>query len=337
MNIKSLIAREQPLYTRVGQQKTPSTLGTNSAVISRSLCLYQCFSLQSIPLKERKVALQLKVMQWSPYSDYSTYIIWHGVQAQVWLWKKISQQAHRRYTTETAHYPAHEQNGIRIIRCIEGFEAQYWQGGTLLNSHWWRAEPDTNAWLKFQRATGQQPTERPLMITNLSMRLKTWKKGETLDQQQTLPIEAWAWKAVILIFLIVAAWIITEIVLLEQQLKKVDVAKTQLSQKINPTLQAKTETNHNQQKAKILASLFNKVTQMEYVDQFLQALSAKKELKIISWIFDGNSLEIVTQSDKLDPSWVVKKITEISWVDTISTSNTSKLGEMKMTIKIKEL
>ena len=337
MNIKSLIAREQPLYTRAGQQIIPSTLGASSAVISRSLCLYQCFSLQSIPLKERKAALRLKVMQWAPYRDYGTYIIWDGVLAQVWLWKQqIRQQVHQSYTVETAHYPVLEQNGMRLLQCAEGFEAQYWQKGVLLNSHWWIAEPNANAWLKFQRATGQQPTEKMPTVTSLGMRLKAWKKGETLNPQQTLPIEIWVWKGIVLIPLIIATWTITETILLKQQLERAEAINTQLSQQINPTLLAKTETTHNQQKAKILASLFNKTTQIEYIDQFLQAFSAKKELRIISWIFAGNSLTIVTQSDTLDPSWVVKKITEIGWVNTISTSNAGRQGQMKMSIKIKE-
>ena len=336
MNIKNLIALEQLLYTRSGQQVIPSALGANSVVASRSLCLYQCFSLETIPVKERKSALQLKVMQWSPYGDYSTYIIWHEAQAQVWLWKKISQQTRQSYTVETAYYPVPEQNEMRILRCMEGFEAQYWQEGTLLNSHWWATEPDINVWLKFQRAAGQQPTEKIPTITSLDMRLKTWKKGETLDQQQTLPLEAWAWKVIILIPIVIATWTMTEIVLLKQQLEKVEIAKAKISQQITPALRVKTETNHNQQKTKILAIFFNKTTQVEYIDQFLQALSIKKELQIVSWNFVNNSLKIVTQSDKLDPSWVVKKITEINWVDTIRTSNTGRAGQMQMTIKIKE-
>ena len=312
-------------------------LATNSAVISRSLCLYQCFSLQSIPLKERKAALELKVIQWSPYSDYGTYIIWHGAQAQVWLWKKICEQVSLNYTSETAHYQALKQDGMRIIRCIEGFEAQYWKKNTLLNSHWWPAEPDANKWLRFQQGTGEQPIEKIPTITSLNMALKTWKKGDTFDKQQTLPLETWVWRAIILIPIIAATWTITEIALLKQQLKKVESEKTNLSRQVNPTLLAKIETNNNQQKIKTLARLFNKTTQVEYIDQFLQVFSVKKELLIISWGFVNNSLEIITQSDKLDPSWVVKKITKIDWVDTVNTNSTVKAGQMKITIKIKDI
>lgn len=335
MNIKKLIAREQPLYTRAGQQMIPSTLGANSAVISRSLCLYRCFLLQNIPLKERKNVLKLKVMQWVPYDDYGTYIVWHEALAQVWVWKKMSQHIGINYSVETAHYPVPEQDGMRILRCIEGFEAQYWKGSMLLNSHWWIIEPDADTWLKFQRTTGQQPIEKTA-ITSLSMELKAWKKGDTLDQQQSMPVEVWAWKAIVVIPVVMMVWIITEIVLLKQHLEKVETTTTQLSQQINPTLLARTETNQNQQKIKILAALFNKPTQMEYIDQFLQALSVKKELQISSWNFDNNNLEIVTQSDKLDPSWVVKKITEINWVDTVSISNTGRPEKIQITIKIKD-
>ncbi len=338
MNIKKIIAREQPLYTRTGQQVIASTLGANSAVISRSLCLYKCFALQNIPLKERNDVLRLKAMQWSPYKDYRTYVIWHEEQVQVWLWKqKTNQQTHQVYTVETAHYPIPEQNGIRILRCIEGFEAQYWQKGVLLNSHWWITEPSENTWLKFQRVVGQQPTGKIPTITSLNMELKTWKKGGSLEQQQTLALESWVWKAIILIPIVIVTWTITEITLLKQQLEKVEIAKAEISQKITPTLQAKTETNQNQQKINILAALFNKTTQIEYIEQFLQVFSIKKELQIISWEFVNNNLTIVIQSDKLDPSWVVKKITEINWVNTISTSNTGRAGQMKITIKIKEL
>jgi hypothetical protein len=117
----------------------------------------------------------------------------------------------------------------------------------------------------------------------------------------------------------------------------VEVAKEQLSRKIKPTLLAKTETYQNQQQTQILAALFNNTTQIEYIDQFFQALSLKKGLEIMSWGFTNHSIDVVIQSDTPpDPSWVVKKITELNWVDTTSTSNTGRVGQMKINIKIKE-
>jgi hypothetical protein len=226
---------------------------------------------------------------------------------------------------------------MRIIHCTEGFEAQYWKEGALLNSHWWVVEPDMAVWLKFQRSSGLQPAEKIPAMTHLSMTLKAWKKGDTFNAQQTLPIEAWAWKAVLFIPIVIATWTTTEIVFLKQQLEQVKVEKEQLSRKIKPTLLAKTETYQNQQQTQILATLFNNTTQIEYIDQFFQALSLKKGLEIMSWGFTNHSIDVVIQSDTPpDPSWVVKKITELNWVDTTSTSNTGRAGQMKINIKIKE-
>lgn len=337
MNIKKIIAREQPLYTRAGQTTIASAFGGSSAVISRSLCLYQCFLLKSIPLKERKSVLLLKVMQWSPYRDYGTYIIWEGTRAQVWLWRQQTRlPEHQSYTVETVHYPILEEKGMRILRCADGVEAQYWQDGTLLNSHWWQTEPSASEWLKFQRASGQRSSEKMPNVISFDMALKPWKKGDTLDSQQALPTESWAWRVIIFIPVIIATWTITEIALLKQQLDKVEKSQIQLSQQIKPTLLEKTETYQNQQKNQILAALFNKTTQVEYINQFLQALAIKKDLRIVSWVLVDNNLKIVIQSDKLDPSRVVKKIAEIDWVDSINTNSTDKSEQMEINIVIKE-
>jgi hypothetical protein len=78
----------------------------------------------------------------------------------VWCWdnNKISadivKQGHnpRNFHTipETLLQPP-ENNGLRLIKCLEGVEGQYWRDAELIACRWWATVPDEQAWVSFQR------------------------------------------------------------------------------------------------------------------------------------------------------------------------------------------
>lgn len=130
-------------------------------MLSRALCLFQRLDLGNVPTRGREDALRLKLRQWSPFPDTAEYVVWRGRQALVWIWDAAWQQARAeasgsrpvRVLPETLLYPP-AADGVRLVRCLEGLEGQYWRDALLWDSHWWPEAPSTAAWWRFQRGCG---------------------------------------------------------------------------------------------------------------------------------------------------------------------------------------
>lgn len=140
--------------------------------MSRGLCRFGRFDLQRLPAGKRASALALQLPAWAPYADPDYAISWRSGefdgQANVWCWDRANVTARLQayglagrafaIVPESALRPS-LGDGVHLLRCIEGFEAQHWRRGELLNSRWWANQPVASAQLAFQRDCGLLPDE----------------------------------------------------------------------------------------------------------------------------------------------------------------------------------
>jgi hypothetical protein len=137
-------------------------------VIARALCRFRYIAFNSLPEQERLGYVRVQLQAWSPFphTDYSLSLGPRG--AMVFAWDKALVEERstlaglatpiQRATPESLLLePLRE--GIRLCRCIDGVEAQVFQGGELVQSRWWPAPPDATEWINFQRSCGRQPLE----------------------------------------------------------------------------------------------------------------------------------------------------------------------------------
>lgn len=115
-----------------------------------------------LPADKRAAALRLQLPEWSPFRSSGYAVGWtpQGV-ALVWCWDQerldaaLAAQGLKPGTLalipESALRPAAEQDGLRLLASLQGFEVQHWQGGELLASRWWPARPTAPELLAFQR------------------------------------------------------------------------------------------------------------------------------------------------------------------------------------------
>lgn len=155
--------------------------GDPELVLARAQCRFGRFDLSRLPENKRASALSLQLQGWSPFSDSDGVVIWSGDgQASVWCWDRAAleqtwQAAANgaklpRIVPETCLYPPASE-GVRLLACLDGIEAQHWVAGQLRASRWWAAPPGTAELLAFQRDCGlaldQQrellPLESPAM------------------------------------------------------------------------------------------------------------------------------------------------------------------------------
>lgn len=160
-------------------------------MLSRALCRFNRFDLSRLPAGKRKAALALQLPQWSPYPDSSYAIVWQNGCASVWCWdnSRIGAEIQKHGKTPKSQQKTPEtllraplQSGLRLLKCLDGVEGQYWQDAQLVASRWWPQRPDQHAWLSFQRDCGVVPEQQEPTGTlqDLPLLPQPWGKIGTL-------------------------------------------------------------------------------------------------------------------------------------------------------------
>lgn len=108
-------------------------------IVSRSLCLYYCWDLKSVPHSRRPKALQQQVSLHSPFLLPGYQVRWKGAVAQTWIWDQERLQSRLpthfqgNIIPESLLSPETE-DGERWLQGIDGCEWQLWRDGVLAES-----------------------------------------------------------------------------------------------------------------------------------------------------------------------------------------------------------
>ncbi|MGQ2989705.1 MAG: hypothetical protein ACT6RD_00905 [Brevundimonas sp.] len=137
----------------IGRLRTPVVL------LARDLTTFSRFETAGLPRSRRRQAARLHARAASPYLDGASLLVPAGQDFGVWWWdaERVSALVQARWASvrpsirpETlAQPPAADW---RIVALAEGYEAQYWRGGSLHASAWRRERFDIAAWTAFTRA-----------------------------------------------------------------------------------------------------------------------------------------------------------------------------------------
>lgn len=132
-------------------------------VVARSRCRLRWFRLAGIPANERLAALRLQVQAWRPFESTAARlalfgedgfaIAWDGAAAQQQLVANGLTPQRCQFMPETLMQPV-GPDGLRLLRCAEGFEAQCWRDGFLRASRWWAYALTAQDWQEFVHASG---------------------------------------------------------------------------------------------------------------------------------------------------------------------------------------
>jgi hypothetical protein len=163
------------------------------------LCRFNRFDLTRLPAAKRKSALALQLPQWSPYSESGYAITWQDGVASVWCWDNAridaEIQKHGKLPKSQQKIPETLlrmplQAGLRLLKCLDGVEGQYWQDAQLISSRWWPSRPDERAWLSFQRDCGipAEQQEAHSTLQDIPLQVQPWTKigstaGSAADMQ----------------------------------------------------------------------------------------------------------------------------------------------------------
>ena len=127
-----------------------------------SRALYRCkyLPLGQVAAGDRRAVLRNLLLAWAPFDRAEFRVVWQGEAVLALAWDRelvasLLAAAGAASTAvlwpETLMRESMAANGVRLVRCLEGFEAQAWQGGHLHASRWWSEPPaagEAEVWLR---------------------------------------------------------------------------------------------------------------------------------------------------------------------------------------------
>jgi hypothetical protein len=139
------------LHTTNGVREPVGRRGRRYWVVSRALCRFFKVPLAAEAAVSNQLdALALQVARLSPFAETGSHFHFTEDFVSLWLWdlqavrnagEAIGVDVARLWILpETALLPAAEE-GVRLVRTIEGVEAQSWRKGSLVASRRWPALP----------------------------------------------------------------------------------------------------------------------------------------------------------------------------------------------------
>jgi hypothetical protein len=152
---------------------------------------YKSFPLADIPKNQRIAALRMQIRQWNPYAAAGSCVVIEHDTAMVWLWdrQRISdaiaasglQAARVKVIPESLLVPQ-LNDGLRLLKTLDGVEAQVWKSNSLVSSRWWPALPAAAEWIAFQRDAGMaQHAELPAGAQPAPLLAEPWAKAASLE------------------------------------------------------------------------------------------------------------------------------------------------------------
>lgn len=133
----------------------------------RRLVKHTVFNIpEQLTGRKRRSALQLKIDAWSPFNSTAYAVAWSRNSASVYAWdsetitERIKELGHDPSACEVLPESFMRQphtHGIRLVKCMNGFEAQSWTEGFLESTRWWADRPAPHEWSLFSRTAGILP------------------------------------------------------------------------------------------------------------------------------------------------------------------------------------
>ncbi len=295
---------------------TPEQRGKNRCewVLCRSVCHYQLWSLTEIPASRRSSVLQLKMQQWSPFSEYDSYQVWQGGQVQVWIWDKQKQQQLLAETgikkasliPETLLRPKATTEVVQLVDSMEGIEGQIWKDGLLVGSRWWPQLPSQTEWEHFQRAHGLPALPQLPSVVEQPLLDRPWGRHTArAGSQWTAVQERFAVLLGIAIFTVFLTWEMVGIFKWKPALTTVRTQIEELTEKMAPILKARNQAMTDKQLIESQLALNPYPSQIELMTQVIEKLPGP-EAKLLEWDYQTGVLSFTVEVNQPDPTFYVK-------------------------------
>lgn len=171
-----------------------------AVTLSRALCRFKLYrAAPGLSRTQIARAAHTFVEAHVPFADTGVFLLWSPHGAEIWYWDKAQIAAAAGAAPLKVSGPEslfrEPGEGWRILACVEGYEAQYWEHGGLVASTWRRQAFSPQQWAAFVlgvEASVYEPPEAPPTPTRLQLLTQarwrrrqikpppTWQGAETM-------------------------------------------------------------------------------------------------------------------------------------------------------------
>ena len=151
---QSTLSRSTRLLLESGElaaDPVSNLVGPRDLVLSRALCRYRFYRASAaLTVAQTAKAARLFAEANAPFARTGTLLLRAAGGIGVWYWDRAKLATHepvRDVSPESVWREAGD--GWRIVACVEGNEAQYWESGALIASTWRRQSFSAAQWSAF--------------------------------------------------------------------------------------------------------------------------------------------------------------------------------------------
>ncbi|KRG87097.1 hypothetical protein ABB33_01390 [Stenotrophomonas acidaminiphila] len=275
-------------------------------MVSRGECQYRREDLRALPARKRMQAGKLALARHMPSSSARSYVAWTGGVAHFWFWTAAEADEHnaagqRRWIPETLLLAPPASDGVRLLRLSQGYEAQFWQNGTLASSQWWEQLPAHEAWLRFVRSTGLDPitVQDVPAPTSLPWSNKSWGEASWAQQLMDLLDEKTVWLLLFAILAAGVAWQVFSLLRWQAAGDQLSVRVERLREEVGPLLTAREQAEQALAELEHLSAL--RTPNDDYVLMADVATRLPENSKFASWKREAGKLQVILRSAEADP------------------------------------
>ena len=282
--------------------------------------MYRCHDFANVPKNRRHSALEHQLPVWSPFAATGHYCVWSGNLAMIWFWDadtvsgELPGSAHRkdgahyRIRPETVFLQRHK-DGVRLQRCYEGFEMQYWQQNVLKDSFWSPEPPDEhrlNWFLGRQGIASAEP--RPEFGGTLEAELSANPWGSELTLKEWLEVnERVLVASCVLVLSMILVWQETRFWRIDYLNKAVVDEFSQKQNELEPFLKARNELINLRRKNQKLSEILGTPSQaylMSVVDRAIPNATARFQ----EWHYQQGELRVIVEDAEMNPVEFVRSL-----------------------------
>lgn len=301
-------------------QAPSSRWGRLQWVLSRALYRFHTVDLGPVPARNRAQALQLALIQWTPFARSAYYIGWQGDMALVWAWDADRVEAawaqHQlpkaqvQVLPETLLRPP-QREGLVLLQNLEGCEAQVWRQGVLMHSRWWPQTPAADEWLMFQRDAALGPQQQQVAVPaarTLAMGERPWLDDSAAGDPSTHGSERLAFTVAALALFAATCWYGATSIKLRNQIDTLTQQKAQLQSQATPIAQARGQALDDLARVQTLRALNPHPEQLLLMAKVAQSLPPDKSA-LKDWDFQNGQLKFtLTAPADISASALIAKL-----------------------------
>ncbi len=289
-------------------ERPEAHVGKRHWILGRGLCLYRTFNLSEVPFAERRNALSVRILQWSPFLQTGQYISWKADIAQVWIWDELLRLEEMHSIglnsaiafPESVLNPPSEDDTPQLVACREGVEGRIWNDGLLVASRWWKNAPQPQEWIQFLVANDMAPGTSLPPVEHFDWLPSPWaRRSSGFDVFDVRTERFWIIIA-LLLFSAIFTWKGVELWRLHDSIATLEPELKVLSQQARPLKNARAKALQYKDQGKLLLQIAGYPSPLELFHEVVNRFPTP-EVVIVEWRYSKSELDFVIKGQDLAP------------------------------------